>query len=98
MNFLPTLLQTIAFIPDLVTKIENLFSHRTGSEKSDAALSFLQAALSMGTTVANRQIVDQDRFRTGLEKIISGTVDCLNASVWAKEKDGLPVGADNNNH
>ena len=52
----------------------------------------------MGTTVANRQIVDQDRFRTGLEKIISGTVDCLNASVWAKEKDGLPVGADNNNH
>ena len=86
MNFLATLLQTIAFVPGLVNNIEGLFSHRTGTEKQDAALSFLQAALSMGNSVANRQIVDQEKFKEGLGKVISGTVECLNASVWAKGK------------
>lgn len=84
MTFLATLLQAIAFLPSLINDIENLFSHRTGAEKKDAALSFLQAALSMSTAVANRQIVDQERFNEGLGKAIDGAVECLNASVWAK--------------
>ena len=86
MNFLATLLQTITFVPTVVNGIETLFSHRTGAEKKDAAMSFLQAALFMNTAVANLQIVDQDKFKAGLEKMINGTVDCLNASVWAKAK------------
>lgn len=49
MDFLATLLQTIAFVPALVNGIEGLFSHRTGPEKRDAALSFLEAALSMSS-------------------------------------------------
>jgi len=84
MDFLTTLLQTISFVPTLVTGIEGLFSHRSGREKKDAALSFLQTALSMNNAVANRQIVDQDKFRDGMGKVIDGTVECLNASVWAK--------------
>jgi len=86
MNFLPILLQTIAFAPTLVSAIEGLFSHRTGAEKKDAALSFLQAALSQSSAVANRQIVDEGKFKDGMQKIIAGTVECLNASVWAKAK------------
>jgi len=86
MDFLATLLQTIAFVPAVVNGIEGLFSHRTGPEKKDAALSFLQAALSMSSAVANRQIVDQEKFKDGLGKVIDGTVECLNASVWAKAK------------
>jgi hypothetical protein len=86
MDFLPTLLQAIAFVPTLVSGIEGLFSHRTGAEKKDAALSFLQAALSMSSAVANRQIVDQEKFKDGLGKVIDGAVECLNASVWAKVK------------
>jgi len=86
MDFLATLLQTIAFVPAVVNGIEGLFSHRTGTEKKDAALSFLQAALSMSSAVANRQIVDQDKFKDGLAKVIDGTVECLNASAWAKAK------------
>ena len=86
MNFLATLLQTIAFVPAVVNGIEDLFNHRTGAEKKDAALSFLQAALSMSSAVADRQIVDQEKFRDGLGKVIDGTVECLNASVWAKAK------------
>ena len=49
MDFLTTLLQTISFVPTLVTGIEGLFSHRSGTEKKDAALSFLQTALSIAT-------------------------------------------------
>jgi len=91
MDFLTTLLQTIAFVPGLVSNIEGLFSHRTGAEKKDAALSFLQAALSMSSAAANRQIVDQEKFKCGLGKVIDGAVECLNASVWAKAKEGLPA-------
>jgi hypothetical protein len=86
MDFLAMLLQTIAFVPALVNGIEGLFSHRSGTEKKDAALSFLQAALSMGSAVADRQIVDQEKFKDGLGKVIDGAVECLNASVWAKAK------------
>jgi hypothetical protein len=86
MDFLSTLLQAIAYVPTLVSSIEGLFSHRTGGEKKDAALSFLQAALSTSGAVANRQIVDQEKFKDGLGKVIDGAVECLNASAWAKAK------------
>jgi hypothetical protein len=86
MDFLATLLQAIASVPSLVNRIENLFSHRSGAEKKDAALSFLQTALSMSGAVANRQIVDPEKFKDGLGKVIDGAVQCLNASVWAKAK------------
>ena len=86
MDFLATLLQTIAFVPALVNRIEGLFNHRSGVEKKEAALSFLQTALSMSGAVANRQIVDPEKFKDGLGKVIAGTVECFNASVWAKAK------------
>jgi hypothetical protein len=84
MDFLATLLQTISFVPSVVNGIESLFHHRTGSEKKDAAMSFLQAALSMSSAIASRQIVDPEKFKDGLGKVIDGAVECLNASVWAK--------------
>jgi len=34
--------------------------------------------------VANKNVVDVEKFRDGLGKIIDGVVQCLNASVWAK--------------
>ena len=86
MDFLATLLQTIAFVPALVNRIEGLFNHRSGVEKKEAACSFLQTALSMSDEVANRQIVDPEKFKDGLGKVIAGTVECFNASVWAKAK------------
>jgi len=86
MNFLATLLQTIALVPAVVNGIEGLFSHRTGTEKKDAALSFLEAALSVSSAVASREIVDEEKFKAGLSKAIDGVVECFNASVWAKAK------------
>ena len=88
MTFLAKLLQAIGFVPAIVNGIENLFGTRTGTDKKDAAMSFLQAALSMTDAVANRQIVDEAKFKDGLSKIIDGTVECLNSSLWAKAQPG----------
>jgi hypothetical protein len=38
----------------------------------------------MTDAVTNRQIIDEERFKQGLSKLIDGTGDCLNASVWRK--------------
>ena len=84
MNFLPKLLQTIAFVPTIVSGIEGLFKNRSGADKKNAAMSFLQAALSMAEAVSSKQIADEAGFKSGLEQIIAGTVACPNASVWAK--------------
>jgi hypothetical protein len=86
MNFLSKLMQTIAFAPTIVNGIEGLFHNRSGADKKNAAMSFLQAALSMGEAVSSKQIADEAGFKAGLEQIIGGTVACLNASVWAKAK------------
>lgn len=86
MNFLAKLLQGIAFIPAVVNGIEGLFGHRSGADKKDAAMSFVGAALSLAEAVANRQIIDENKFKEGLSKVIDGTVECLNASLWAKAK------------
>ena len=84
MNFLSKLLQAIAFIPGIVTSIEGLLAHKSGAEKQNAVMSFLQSALSMADAVGNKEIVDEAKFKEGLSQIITGTVECFNASVWAK--------------
>src|SRR5919108_4411539 len=78
MNFLSKLLRGIAFIPAVVHGIEGLFGSRSGSEKKEAALSFVSAALSFSEAVAAKDIADEDKFREGLSKVIDGTVQCLN--------------------
>jgi len=86
MDFLSQLLRGIAFVPALVSGIEGLFSSMNGAEKKDAAMSFLQNALSMADAVAAREIVDPVKFRNGVSLVIDGTVQCLNASAWCKQK------------
>jgi hypothetical protein len=80
------LLRGIAFVPALVSGIEGLFGDKPGFEKKDAAMSFLQNALSTVDAVAAREIIEPDKFRAGISKIIDGTVECLNASTWCKQK------------
>ena len=86
MDFLSKLLQGIAFVPAVVNGIEGLFGNRSGAEKKDAAMSFVQAALSMTDAISSRQIVDEANFKEGLSRVIDGAVECLNASIWAKAK------------
>ena len=65
---------------------EALFGAKSGSDKKEAALSFVGSALSITEAITNKDIVDQGKFTDGLGKIIDGTVQCLNASAWAKSK------------
>jgi hypothetical protein len=85
MDFLSQLLKGIAFVPALVSGIEGLFGSKSGAEKKDAAMSFLQNALALTDAVAAREIIDPTGFREGISKVIDGTVQCLNASTWCKK-------------
>ena len=91
MNFLNQLLRGIAFVPALVNGIEGLFGGKSGSEKKDAAMSFLESALATVDAVAAREIIEPEQFKDGISKIIDGTVQCLNASTWAKTPAHAPV-------
>ena len=70
MNFLSQLLRGIAFVPALVSGIESLFANKPGSEKKDAAMLFLQNALSTVDAVAAREIIDPEKFKQGISEII----------------------------
>jgi hypothetical protein len=84
MNFLAKLLRGIAFVPAVVHGIEALFGAKSGADKKQAALSFVGSALNIADAIANKEIVDSDKFTEGLGKIVDGVVQCLNASSWAK--------------
>ena len=85
MDFLQKLLQGISFVPAIVNSIEGLFGHQSGQQKKDSAISFVTAALQLTESVASREIVDEAKFREGLSKLVDGTVECLNASSWARK-------------
>jgi hypothetical protein len=91
MDFLQQLLRGIAFVPALVNGIEAMFGSKSGEQKKDAAMSFLQSALEVTDAVANRQIIDPEKFREGISKIVDGTVQCLNASTWTKGSSRPPA-------
>jgi hypothetical protein len=91
MDFLSQLLRGIAFVPALVNGIEGLFGNKPGTEKKDAAMTFLENALSTMDAVAAREIIDPAKFRDGISKIIDGTVECLNASTWCKTPSATSV-------
>lgn len=86
MNFLATLLRSIAFIPAVVQGVESVFGGKAGTDKKEVALTFVTSALSITEAVSKKEIVDVEKFRGGLGQIIDGTVQCLNASAWAKAK------------
>ena len=86
MNFLNVLLRAVGFIPSLVSGIEGMCKSKSGAEKKDAAMMFLESAISTMDAVASREIVDAEKFRQGISLVIDGTVQCLNASTWAKKE------------
>jgi hypothetical protein len=84
-NFLSELLRGIAFVPALVNGIEGLLAHKSGAEKKEAAMSFLQSALGAVDAVSQREIINPEKFREGISMVIDGVVLALNASTWAKQ-------------
>ncbi len=47
---------------------------------------YYKVVVSLSEAITQKEIMDADKFRNGLGQIIDGTVQCLNASAWAKTK------------
>jgi hypothetical protein len=92
MDFVTQLLRGMAFVPALVSGIEEMFAQKSGAEKKDAAMSFLQNAIGAMDAISDRTIVEPEKFRTGISMVIDGVVLCLNASTWAKGSGGVGTG------
>jgi hypothetical protein len=74
---------------------EGMCANKSGAEKKDAAMSFLQNALAMSDAIAAREIVQPEQFRAGISQIIDGVVLCMNASAWAKGEKAAAGAAGN---
>ncbi len=74
---------------------ETISGNKSGLQKKDAAMSFLQNALAMSDAIAAREIVQPEQFKNGISQIIDGVVLCMNASAWAKGEKaaGSPIAA-----
>jgi hypothetical protein len=81
MDFLKLFLRGISLLPSLVQGVEVLYGAKSGAQKKDAALSIVSSSINMADAVSNKQIADSVKFTSGLNLI----VECLNASLWAKE-------------
>jgi hypothetical protein len=79
-------LRAMALVPSVVNSIEGLFGRHSGREKKESALAFVLAAIQWREATTSREIVDEDKFRDGLAKMIDGAVECLNASSWARAR------------
>ena len=83
MEFLKLFLRGIALVPSLVQGVESLYGAKTGEQKKDAALAVVCSSINMADAVSEKHIADASRFTQGLNMIIDGVVECLNASLWA---------------
>src|SRR5207253_1750591 len=70
-------------VPPLTTTISDVVYRADGSAASGTLL-ITWPQFNSSDAVANKSVVDVDKFRDGLGKIIDGVVECLNASAWAK--------------
>jgi hypothetical protein len=84
MEFLRLFLRGIAMLPSLVQGVEALYGAKSGLQKKDAALAIISSSINMADAVSTKQIADSGKFTGGLNLIVDGVVECLNASLWAK--------------
>jgi hypothetical protein len=84
MGFLKLFLRGIGLLPSLIQGIESLFGDKAGTQKRQAAIEIVGAAINVADAIEGKQIVDSAAFTDGLGKIVDGVVVCLNASLWHK--------------
>jgi len=70
--------------PTMTTILDTVY--RADGLPASGVLLVSWPAFTTAESVSNRDIVDENKFKEGLSKIIDGTVECLNSSTWAKAK------------
>lgn len=83
MKFLSMFLRSIALVPSLVQGVEALYGAQSGAQKREAAVAMVGSAIHVADALADKTIVDPDKFAAALGTIVDGVVACLNASIWA---------------
>lgn len=79
----------IGMIPTVVKIAETIlcvFTAAKGQDKHSFAVTLVWEAIMAGEVISQKDIIDQELFAAGLDKVIHGTVDMLNASIWYKGK------------
>jgi predicted phage tail protein len=84
MDFLKLFLRGISLLPSLIQGVEALYGAKSGAQKKEAALAIVGSSINVADAVSTKQIADSGKFTGGLNLIVDGVVQCLNASVWAK--------------
>jgi len=84
MDFLKLFLRGISLLPSLIQGVEQLYGAKSGAQKKEAALAIVGSSINMADAVSSKQIADAPKFTAGLEMIVDGVVECLNASLWAQ--------------
>jgi hypothetical protein len=84
MDFMKLFLRSIALVPGVIQGVESLFGEKSGMQKKAAALEIVGTAIDLANAVTLKHIADSSKFTAGLNQIIDGVVDCMNASVWSK--------------
>lgn len=85
MTFLKLFLRSIALLPSLVQGCEALYGAQSGEQKRAAAVAMVGSAIHLADALADKTIVDPDKFSAALGTIVDGVVACLNASLWANK-------------
>jgi acid phosphatase family membrane protein YuiD len=75
---------SLALLPSLIQGVEALYGAKSGLQKKDAAIAIVSSSINMADAVSAKQIADSGKFTAGLNQIVDGVVECLNASIWAK--------------
>ena len=84
MDFLRLFLRGISMLPSLIQGVEALYGAKSGAQKKEAALAIVGSSINMADAVSTKQIADSGKFTGGLNLIVDGVVQCMNASLWAK--------------
>jgi hypothetical protein len=86
MDFLKLFLRGISLLPSLVQSVEALYGAKSGTQKKDAAIAIVSSSINMADAVSTKQIADSAKFTAGLNMVVDGVVECLDASLWAGAK------------
>ena len=84
MGFLNVLLRVVAFLPGFISGAESIFGSGTGKTKQESVVSIIGLIFTGAESISRKDIVDNDKFQSGLKKAIDGVVEMLNASIWYK--------------
>lgn len=76
--------------PGFVIGIEGMCRSKSGAEKKDAAMTFLENAIAMSDAVASRGIVQPEQFKKGISQIVDGVVLCMNSSLGRRTRRNRP--------